>query len=265
MKRTYTDEELISELHRFHRENGRVPTQLDMQPKFGYPSFGAYQSHFRTFNNGIKVANLIPNHLKYHPKLDGSETCTYCGKKANEIHKFIQWTYPNGVRYCHQHGAHGTPDYVKGNLDINSNTGLGRAGEILVIKTLEIGKEHDCNRESCNYPIDMYHKDYGRIDVKTALFSYERNSWVFNFPNKLEIKTFICVGLSSDRSTVEHVWIVPNEGEIRNKDIIAIYDTLYSLSTHEHWEVLSKPYNDVWQTMKLKTCNSMTDKSEIIN
>lgn len=195
-------------------------------------------------------------------KLDGTETCSYCGKHADEIPNFRSWVYPDGVRHCDKHGHGGLRDYVKGELDINSETGLGRIGEILVTKVLGIGKEHDCNRESCHAEIDMYNKEYGRIDVKTSLLSYNYNRWTFNLTNIKEVKTYICIGLTSDRKFVKHVWIVPNESKIKHIQSLQIYDGYRSLFNKKHWEVDIKPYNDMWQTMKLDNCKIMVDKSK---
>lgn len=65
MKRIHrTDEELLDELHRFVRENGRVPTAPEMSPKFGYPAAGAYVSHFGSFNNALETAGLIPVNIR---------------------------------------------------------------------------------------------------------------------------------------------------------------------------------------------------------
>lgn len=260
MPKIYTNEFLISELHRFYIENGRVPTTLDMQGKFGYPSFSVYHNRFGSFNNVLKIAGFELNKIG---KLDGTETCCYCGKRADEIPNFGNWYYHDGIRYCNKHGSTwsgGIPDYVKGNLDISTTTGIGRVGEILVVKTLEIGKEHDCNRISCGYSFDMYHEQYGKIDVKTSLLSdNRRNRWVFLFMTKKLIDTYICVGLSSNRSNVEHVWVVLNNN---NKKSLSITNSFGSLDDNNNWEVDSKPYNDMWQTMKLDSCKIMTDKSK---
>lgn len=245
----YTEDKLISELQRFYDENGRVPVALDMQGKFGYPPFKTYARYFGSFNNAKIKAKL--DIIKHQAgTLDGIEICSYCGKRADEIDGFTNWYYDkNHIRYCKKHGQAGLRDYVSGNLDINSEVGLGRVGEILVAKTLEIANEYDCNRISCGYSFDMYHKDYGKIDVKTSRLSYEYARWYFNFPNKPEIKTFVCVGLSSDRKIVEHVWVVPNKGKTINKPSLQINNTCRSLLKYSKWKVDIKPYDIVWQQM----------------
>jgi len=263
---TYTDEKLISELQRFYDENGRVPVQLDMQLKYGYPSFTTYINHFKPFNSALEIIGFEINNKHQTGTLDGTETCSYCGLRADEIIGFEHWHYVNDIRYCKKHGnsgSKGNPDYVKGELDINSSVGRGRVGEILVVKTLGIGKEHDYNRISCGYSFDLYNEEFGRIDVKTSLLSFDnRSRWKFNFQDKSEIKTYICIGLSLDRKFVQHVWIVPNKGKIRNLITFTVYDTYRSLSNRRKWEVDANRYDYKWQTMKLDNCKIMVDKNK---
>jgi len=263
MTKKYNDEFLISELQRFVKENGRVPTTRDMTSKSGYPSHSAYVNHFKVFNAALEIARLKINKKHHVEKLDGTETCAYCGCTINETDN---WRYDdNGIRFCKKHGCSGgkgKPDYVKGELDINSEKGLGRAGEILVAKTLKIVDEFDCNRISCGYKIDLYHNVYKKIDVKTSLLSNKYNYWQFTFNAKKEADTYICLGLSSNRKKVEHVWVVPNEGEIRNLQNLGMYDTYRSLSNKRKYEIDSKPYDDVWKTMKLDNCKIMVDKKK---
>lgn len=61
-KTKYTDEFLISELQRFHEENGRSPTATEMRIKNGYPPATAYYTYFGSFTNALKCANLEINH-----------------------------------------------------------------------------------------------------------------------------------------------------------------------------------------------------------
>ena len=113
---TYTKEFLISELQRFHRENGRVPRRIDMQPKFGYPSYQAYTTHFITFNNGLEAAKLKVNQIRY--KLNGTEICVYCEKRTNEILGHAGWYYYDNIRYYNKCGRLSRIyDCKKGKLD----------------------------------------------------------------------------------------------------------------------------------------------------
>ena len=257
MSKIYTTEFLISELHRFYNEKNKVPTVREMYPH--YPSCGTYKNRFGSWNNALIAAGFKINQIKN--KLIGTEICSYCKKKANEILGFRCWIYDhNGVRYCEKHGQ--GQDYINGELDINSSLGLGRAGELLVANTLKIANKFDCNRISCNFKIDLMHDKFGKIDVKTSLFRYNYNTWNFPFRGKKDADIYICIGLSSNRKNVEHVWFVLNTGKIRNSTGITISNTLRSLHNRKKYEVNNKSYNDIWNSMKLDNCNIMVDKSK---
>jgi len=251
-------------LHRFVEENGRVPTAHDMTIKNGYLPHSAYQKNFGTHNNALKKAGLKFN--QHRSELDGTETCAYCNKRVDEISNFTGWRYDeNDIRYCSKHGAGykgKNPDYVNGELDINSANGLGRLGEILVAKTLKIADEFDCNRISCGFKIDLYHNVYKKIDVKTVLLGTKRSRWKFDFKAKKEADTYICLGFDEERKHILHVWIVPNEGKIRDSIGISIENKYYSLLKRSHWEVDNKSYNDTLKTMKLDNCKIMVDKKK---
>jgi hypothetical protein len=261
MGKKYTDKELISELCRFVEEEGFIPNTYILTTKRGYIPYQAYIARYGSLDKALIVANLPLNQYHDDSMLDGTEVCCYCGKRADEIFGFRNWLYDNGFRYCEKHRR--GPDYIKGTLDVNSATARGRIGEILVVKTLGIGKDHDCNRISCKYKFDLYNEQYGKIDVKTSKFSI-KNMWTFNFNKKQDADTYICIGLSSDRKNVLHVWIVPNEGQIKNLTGLGISNKHVSLLNNSKWEVDSKPYDDALHSMSLDNCKIMVDKSNYV-
>lgn len=55
----YTDKELINELYRFVKENGRIPKANDMKNSNGYISIKQYITRFKTWNNALEIAGLI--------------------------------------------------------------------------------------------------------------------------------------------------------------------------------------------------------------
>ena len=73
----YTDEFLISELHRFVHEHKRIPKAHDMKLTGGYPTHDAYYNHFGSWNNGLKTAGLKINKTNIHRT--GKEICCKCG------------------------------------------------------------------------------------------------------------------------------------------------------------------------------------------
>ena len=194
-------------------------------------------------------------------KRTGLETCCKCGCNREQTLQWYTKGLPKGQVICKNCYKKAQSDYMKGNLNINSSTGRGRSGEILVVKVLNIGKEHDCNRITCGYKVDLIHKEYGKIDVKTVKLIYEYNNWSFKFNAKKEAHTYICIGLNSEGKNVEHVWVVPNKDYIRDLTTLTVYDTHRSLFNRKHYEVDVKPYNNMWKTMKLDNCKIMTNKN----
>ena len=260
-RKKYTDEELISELCRFVEEEGFIPNTYILTTKRGYIPYQSYIARYGSLDNALEIAGLPLNQYHSDSNLDGTEVCCYCGKRADEINGFRSWLYDNGFRYCEEHRR--GPDYIKGTLDVNSATAQGRIGEILVVKVLNINKEHDCNRISCHYKFDLIHEKYGKIDVKTSKLSI-KNMWLFNFKAKKEANTYICIGLSSNRKTVEHVWIVPNEREIKDLKILNIANKHVSLLNNSKWEVDNEPYNIAYHSMSLDSCKMMVDKNKYV-
>lgn len=263
MPKIYTDEFLVSELHRFKRENDRVPKQSDMSIRHGYPAPGAYQSHFGSWNNALRLAGFEINRKHQTGTLNGAETCCYCGKRADEIFNFHSWVYHDDVRYCEKHGNSGTgglPNYITGNLDKNSTIGKGTISEQIVKNVLNLEERHDCNfSEGFSHPFDLYHKKkYKCINVKDSKL-HDNNSWHFTLNQKETPDTYIMLGYDEDRKNVEHVWItdavddlVFNEKTgklIQSKTITNLYE---SLSKAEPWEVDSRPYNDMLHKMSEK-------------
>jgi len=65
MSKRYTKEFLISELHRFVRENDRDPIAKDMKRINGYPSYDVYVTTFDSWVNACNVANINVSVYKY--------------------------------------------------------------------------------------------------------------------------------------------------------------------------------------------------------
>lgn len=257
----YTKDFLISELHRFVEENGRVPSLHCMSPKFGYPSGSSYQNFFGSWNESLQKAGLEVNQNNHCFRLDGNETCCYCGCDITQTSRW--YCDSEGNRYCSKHGSGGIRDYVKGELDINSPTGLNRSCVILVKKVLGIDKMFDFNVTiGCKVSVDLFNEKYGKIDVKASLLALERNQWRFKTSAKKQADTYICVGFSSDRKEVLHVWIMANKGKIKNLQNLSVTNSSKSLSYNSIWEVDVEPYNKVWQSMKLDSCKIMIDKKK---
>jgi len=67
---------------------------------------------------------MSKNKKHYIGKLDGTETCSYCGCSRNET---SGWLYHNDIRYCHKHGHSSKgklPNYVENESFIYTTIGL---------------------------------------------------------------------------------------------------------------------------------------------
>ncbi len=56
----WTDSELLEAIHDFYKKNGRVPRSSEFSTGNGYPSRGAYVTHFGSFSKGVKAAGYEP-------------------------------------------------------------------------------------------------------------------------------------------------------------------------------------------------------------
>ena len=253
----YSDEFLISELHRFVSENNRNPRQINMQGKFGYPEFSTYHYRFGSFNIALEIAGLELNQYQNHWQ-DGSETCDNCGKSNIGY----RWSYQNNMRLCEKcrHGA----KYKFNNLSSNSSVGRGFISQRVVAKVLDLELKDDCN---CNvnfgHPFDLYDKGkYNYINVKSQMLNII-NNWCFNLSQKEVPDTYIMLGFDRNRKNIIHVWItdavddlVFDEKTEKLKKGICIKDDVFSgLKRAEPWEVDAKPYDDILHSMSLDNCS----------
>ena len=251
----YNKEFLISELHRFVVENGKNPKQIEMQRKFGYPSYKTYGNYFGSWNNALIKAGL---ELNYN-NLDGTEICDNCGKNKPENQG---WYYINGQRLCML--CYNNSDYMNGNLDPNSKVGFGFIGQRVVAKTLGLELRHDCNCSiGFNAPYDLYDKKLGNINVKTSVLN-NKNYWYFTLLNKYTPDTYIMLGFANDKSDILHVWITEPEDDLtfdaknfKFKTNITITNSEKALKKAEYYEVDIEPYNDMYHTMSLDNCSAL--------
>ena len=264
MSKIYTDKFLISELQRFYRENDEAPTQLDMQGKFGYPSFITYISHFGSWNNALEIANLPLNQTR--ERRTGLEICSKCGCKKIKNKNWYTKGLAEGEVMCFNcyQKINCFSDYMSGSLDKNSNRAKATISEQVVKNVLNLEERHDCNfAYDFNYPVDLYHKDkYKYINVKDSkLYNRKNHSsfWNFNLTQKETPDTYIMLGYDENRKNILHVWVtdaiddfVFNEKTEKLLKIKTVTNIPNSLKEAEPWKVDPKPYNDMLHKMSEK-------------
>lgn len=88
-----TKEYLISEMHRFFKENGKPPISKDFDKSTDYPSRKTYYNYFGSFGNALVEAGFeyrgIENHQRKIPYLNGEIQLTKEDIK-NYVEKYIQ-------------------------------------------------------------------------------------------------------------------------------------------------------------------------------
>lgn len=253
----YSDEELISELHRFVSQHGYVPTAGAMDIAIGYPSSHAYLSHFETWNIALESAGLPINRRYLH--ITGNTKCVTCG-----VTDSAKWYHnPDGDLICSVCRGQLRSDYTYGQLDPNSNVGIGLTAEKIVSKALGISTNNHCNIEyGFNHAYDLYSDVLGTINVKSSTLRNGR--WAFNLRNSHHPDTYIFVAFSEDRRNIEHVWIVPSYNTLVNGKIgISVQDSGRSLSRMKGFAQYSVEYNAAYHSMSLDKCPYMGQSTRI--
>lgn len=242
MSRKYTDEELITELHRFVRENGRVPRLIEMCGKNGYPNGSTFILHFDSWNNAIIAAGYKVN----KEPIDNNRICSICGTMNT-----IYWVYDKNKNFvcsnCCKHERH----HIRGTLDPNSYVGIGLITEVIVANVLKCKK---CNiGDNFNSEYDLISEKYGNIDVKSStLKKYNGHNECWSFTKSSEFETpdyFICVGFDKNRTEIQHVWFIPGNSEMIVKWNINI--SISNLKRVKLYEVDSTPYNKEYQNLDI--------------
>ena len=253
----YTDESLMSELHRFVNQYGHVPTASTMDATKGYPSSHAYLSHFCTWNNALLNAGYNINR-RYLP-IDGHKKCVKCGDlDTSKWHHDLQ-----GDLICHACYGQLRSLYTYGKLNPDSNVGIGVIAEKLVSKLLGISPENQCNIEyKFNHAYDLYSDVLGTINVKSSTF--RSNRWSFNLRNACYPDTYVFVAFSDDRKNIDHLWIIPsNNSIVKNKIGLSIQNSEKARSRVAMFEQDPLRCNRIYNSMSLENCPFMGHGAKI--
>ena len=104
----------------------------------------------------------------------------------------------------------------------------------------------------------------GNINVKSSLLHVGvRNRQCWKFRKKINAfipDHYICIGFSTDRSIIEHVWIIPGDSNLLAKSGINISHT--KLNRALEYEVDSNPYNEIYQNLEIKQLHEFKNTDE---
>lgn len=244
----YTDDELLSVIREFYKEQGKVPTQDDFKHNKKYPNYGTYYARFGSWINSLKLAGLeIDDNIcksVTNRKLKGGkknvnindskrytteELLSLIGKYYEEHMKVPSLAdikndpnYPSHSTYINHFGTWTNALKLAGlDADTLVKKGMmecsyhkGRAFEMIINKSFKKDSS-DLSGQNCNSPFDGmcpkgYNYDAKSSKLKTSVTNGSKG-WFFHFRNKRinEIQYFILGGFNEDYTKLLHVWMIP--------------------------------------------------------
>jgi len=215
--------------------------------------------------------------IKWTFKHNSTETCYRCGESFDEVmgHPIKEkdtegkwlgiWDCANCWDKYSSNSSHKKlkleADCRNGNLDPNSNHGIGYVTAVLVKKFLGIEDCFDITDNFCYPKYDMIeHKDWGKIDAKGSSLFLQNNATntlyhTFRTNRNKNADFFFCIGYDKERKHVITVLIVPNQNNISNLAAMTVYYNRYSKydKLKESKEEVKK-WDDLFHTLKLDNC-----------
>lgn len=176
----------------------------------------------------------------------GKESCTgwLCHKDYTRNQSRKKGGYIDTIKFM--------TDIRMSNVKIDSDKGRYIMCQAVVAKALKIDGLNITN-DNYEWPVDMEHNDYGKIDVKCSSLWYRRDvaMWTCATFKKIDCDTYMLLGLSQGYENIEDVRIIPNEGWVSGLTTITISRS--SIKTSKYDQFLSDPklYNDIYQDLRL--------------
>ena len=192
---------LMNEVLRFINENNSLPTNKDMNCKFGYPNNARFYSYFAGWGNykkGVKGA--------------------------------VQYLYD----YCHSKKL--KMPFVEPNEKVSAKERYDFFAKIEnnLINALECKTDGKLYHKYRN----IISKDYGKIVFKFS--SLNNDMWIFNLRTKIEdnqdIDNFVCISIGNKVTEIEYIWVIPNN-EFNNIKNLKIYNTIGSLKRLNSYDI----------------------------
>lgn len=264
--KTYTEEELLNELRRFEKEEGRIPTREDFNYNPGYPSGKTYWNRFGSWSKALKLiwsdVDLINRDkiIKICCNCESHHTYTdqrgYENWRKHECQKLACTGYLCTKCY-NKYDPNSLNNLIKslanrriGTLDPNSDQAKADRSQKLACVLhgwVDLNKKYD------NYttPIDCYDPKTGLYhQIQGRYYNYIERNWLFgNFKNEWEKKfaTMVCFCFSKDGKIVERIYKFPKE-EIIGKKYITLHE--YEIHNEKYRETNENELinaNNIWK------------------
>lgn len=219
---------------------------------------------------------------KYMPKI---KKCCICGSTDTYIRSdgYEQWygcvcDKDNCTKYLcldcwTKYSPNSNNNFKKSRADWrtgnhpSSPVGRGFIGQRIVANTYKVD---DCNLKTDNFHfyVDLSKiSGYGYSEVKTASLIY--GTWVLETRRDQEYDTLFLVCMDSNWPwlCVERIYAIPWEVVVnRGKSAITITkdSPRIRITQHEEYRLDEKPFNDVYQNMKIENCPVLGKKKIVV-
>jgi len=192
---------LMNEVLRFINENNKLPTNKDMNCKFGYPNNARFYFYFAGWGN-------------YKKGVKGAVEFLYAYCHSNKLKMPF-------VEPIEKVSAKKRYDFF---TKIESN----------LINALECKTDGKLYHKYRN----IVSKDYGKIIFKFS--SLNNDAWIFNLRTKIEdnqnIDNFVCISIDHKVTKIEYIWIIPNN-KFNNIKNLKVYSTIGSLKRLNRYDI----------------------------
>lgn len=222
----HTEDELLSSLNKFYKENNKVPTQRDFVNNPKYPAYSNYIYKFGTWNEALKKANLFVNQIKHTDISDNEllEFLTQFHNKNGLIPSSCDFKnnpeYPSYGTYVNRFGSWTNALKIV-NLDVDTvvsqgilvnNYQKGRQAELIVINHFKESPT-DLSGSNCLSHCDGICPNGLIYDVKSSkCHNIGNGQFSFNIENKYKesIELYYCLGFDETHSKLIYAWRIPN-------------------------------------------------------
>lgn len=255
----YLDEELLNELKRFKKENGRLPTSRDFINNPEYPHFNTIRDRFESWNKALEKAFGI-NRRKGEKYTDGELLDILVqfeienGRPPTEKDFANNPILPSIYIYQNRFGSWIKALILAGlDVDLDGKQGDKYRSREAEVKVINHFKECpiDLSGENAGSPFDGICPNGLIYDVKSSrLHRYRGDFYQFGTHNKYKehIQIYYLLALNDDGS-IKYVWRIP--GEIAETNSLRVgfsSDGKFNIKNMEKYNITDKFKIDNQQT-----------------
>jgi len=204
-----------------------------------YAELQMYGKYCEWCHNSINKIDVFATAVKYKTEFD--RACSVCGNQYTQ-----RWYKIDNNIICFK--CYKGQQRLMGVLNPNSQVGMGVITEHITAEVL--GNCTKCNiKGNFNAPYDLISEKYGTINVKSSKL-YVNNKWGFRKRENSSVPDYyICIGFDWNKHNILHVWFIPSELQLFNKN--GLYINTTALNLYNVYEVPPEPYNNIYKNLDI--------------